>query len=285
MEHRLRRHEKEALRKRYKGNAVYKAFAAPCKRYEAQVAGFRLSPEELFWECMTMLDDIKEDPGEARFGLQAFWSDKVADYTELGNGVRREHIEQAANMVTLSVVLCLSTLDLSTYNTLSLMLAGQLEWDSPAMVEMREHLTSNIYRLGEDVFGSAVEAYMDSDEFVSDDIEELLADLPQMVVEVADDGNQPTKPADQLTVRQLIILFEQLLNVSLDASGTNITALATLIEKVSGYKANGIRTTINDLAKRGYDSAPVRNDIERLAVLVEKVKPDLAAQLRNITKD
>ncbi|MCH5308341.1 MAG: hypothetical protein J1E58_00660 [Prevotella sp.] len=285
MRHRLRRHEKEEIRRRYKDNAIYKAFAAPCKKYEAQATGFRLSPEELFWECMAVLDDIKEASEDARFALQEFWSGRVVDYGELNGGVERERIEEAASMVTLSVVLCLSTLDLSTYNTLSMVLAGQLNWDSPAMVEMREHLTSNIYRLGEDVFSSAVEAYMDSDEYVSDDIEELLDELPLTQVEVADDDEQPAKSADQLTVRQLIILFEQLLNVSLDSSFTNISALATLIEKVSGYKASSIRTTINDLARRGYDSAPVRSDIERLATLVKKVKPQLSEQLRNSVKE
>lgn len=282
MRYRLRRHEKEELRKRYKDNVIYKAFTAPCKKYEAQPAGFRLSPEELFWECMTVLDDIKENPEEAPFSMQEFWSDKVADYRELDGDVAHESIEQTATLVTLSVMLCLAGQQASLYNELSLMLSCQL----PLVVDMREHLTANIYRLGEDKFNDAVATYMDSDEFISDDIEDLLAELPQPMARVVNGQLQKEEEiSDRLSIRQLVILFEQALNISLDSAFTNISALATLIEKVSGYKASSIRTSINDLAKRGYDSASVRNDIDRLVTLVEKVKPQLSEQLRNTIKD
>ena len=279
MRHRLRRHEKEEIRKRYKDNAIYKAFAAPCKKYEAQATGFKLSPEELFWECMAVLDDIKEAPEDARFALQEFWSGRVVDYGELNGGVARERIEEAANMVTLSVVLCLSTLDLSTYNTLSLMLAGQLEWDSPAMVEMREHLTSNIYRLGEDVFSSAVEAYMDSDEYVSDDIEKLLDELPLTQVEVADDDEQEAS-MPRLTNQQLALLMDFFINAGFKNTPytpVTVDAYAKLLSMISGRSAESIRKKMGTI---DYDAPRVKVDIKKLADLLDPINPELANKLR-----
>lgn len=280
MEHRLRRHEKDALRRQYKDNAIYKAFAAPCKRYEAQAAGFRLSPEELFWECVAALDNIKEAPEEAHFDLQAFWSDKAADYTELGSGIGREHIEQAANLVTLAVVLCLGALDLSLYNTLSLMLAGQLEWDSPTMVEMREHLTANVYRLGEDAFSAAVAAYMDSDDFVSDDIEDLLDELPQVQVVVADDDGQEAD-MPRLTNQQLALLMDFFINAGFkNTPHTPVTveAYAKLLSMISGRSAESIRKKMGTI---DYDAPRVKADINKLADLLEPINPKIAKRFRS----
>ena len=279
MRHRLRRHEKEEIRRRYKDNAIYKAFAAPCKKYEAQATGFRLSPEELFWECVAVLDDIKEVSEDARFALQEFWSGRVVDYGELNGGVARERIEEAASMVTLSVVLCLSTLDLSTYNTLSMVLARQLRWDSPAMVEMREHLTSNIYRLGEDVFSSAVEAYMDSDEYVSDDIEELLDELPLTQVEVADDDEQEAS-MPRLTNQQLALLMDFFINAGFKNTPytpVTVDAYAKLLSMISGRSAESIRKKMGTI---DYDAPRVKVDIKKLADLLDPINPELANKLR-----
>ena len=165
MQYRLRRHEKEAIRKQYKDNLIYKAFAAPCKKYEALPKGFKLSPEELFWECMIVLDDIKESPEDARFQLQDFWNGKVVDYEDLSSNVSRENIEMAASMVTMCVAICLNGLELSLYNTLTSVLISQLQGEESSIVEMRESFTANIYRLGENKFNSAVAEYMDSDVF------------------------------------------------------------------------------------------------------------------------
>lgn len=182
-------------------------------------------------------------------------------------------------MVTLSVVLCLSTLDLSTYNTLSLMLAGQLEWDSPAMVEMREHLTSNIYRLGEDVFSSAVEAYMDSDEYVSDDIEELLDELPLTQVEVADDDEQEAS-MPRLTNQQLALLMDFFINAGFKNTPytpVTVDAYAKLLSMISGRSAESIRKKMGTI---DYDAPRVKVDIKKLADLLDPINPELANKLR-----
>lgn len=179
MEYRLRRYEKEAIRKEYKDHALYKAFAAPCKKYEVQSDDFYMSPEELFWECIGVLDDIKENPSESRFLMQGLWNEKFVDYQELSPNASRGEIEIAANMVTLCVAICLNSLDQSLYNTLTSIALGQLQGDGNALVEMREAFMSSIYKFGEERFNAVVVEYMDSDVFISEDITGLIEELPQ----------------------------------------------------------------------------------------------------------
>lgn len=82
-----------------------------------------------------------------------------------------------------------------------------------------------------------------------------------------------------LTNRQLIIMSEALLDVSLSSQFTNIKALARFISKVSGRSEGSIRTCINNGID--YDNAHVRNDVEAVAGLLGAIKPELAQLLRN----
>ena len=82
-----------------------------------------------------------------------------------------------------------------------------------------------------------------------------------------------------LTNRQLIILFEHMLNVSLTSDSTNIKALANLLSAINGRSANSIRTNIR--SGIDYTSPAVHNDIDLLEELVRPVSPTLANLLKN----
>ena len=280
MQYRLRRHEKEALKRQYKDNVIYKAFAAPCKKYEAQPKGFKLSPEELFWECMMVLDDIKESPEDARFQLQNFWNEKVVDYEDLSSNVSRENIELAASMVTMCVAICLNGLDLSLYNTLTSVLICQLRGEEPSIIEMRECFTANIYRLDEDKFYSAVAEYMDSDVFESEDIEGLLEDLPEPTSRNEEEKKSTDGQSEQLTNRQLMILFDLFLNKGFSTEYCNQNALATLLSRVSGRSMGSIRQKIREGVD--YEVEDVRNDVNMLAQLLEPIDESIAEKMRKL---
>lgn len=280
MQYRLRRHEKEALKGQYKDNVIYKAFAAPCKKYEAQPKGFKLSPEELFWECMMVLDDIKEFPENARFQLQDFWNEKVVDYEDLSSNVSRDDIEVAANMVTMCVAICLNGLDLSLYNTLTSVLISQINGEEPSIIEMRECFTANIYRLGENKFNSAVAEYMDSDVFESEDIKGLLEDLPEPIRRNEEEKKSTDGQSDQLTNRQLMILFDLFLNKGFSTEYCNQNALATLLSRVSGRSTGSIRQKIREGVD--YEVEDVRNDVNMLAQLLEPIDDSIAEKMRKL---
>ena len=280
MQYRLRRHEKEALRKQYKNNIIYKAFAAPCKKYEAQPKGFKFSPEELFWECMMVLDDIKESPEDARFQLQDFWNEKVVDYEDLSGNVPRDNIEVAANMVTMCVAICLNGLDLSLYNTLTSVLISQIHGEEPSIIEMRECFMANIYRLGEDKFNTAIAEYMESDVFESEDIEGLLEDLPEPPSRNEEEKKSTDGQYEQLTNRQLMILFDLFLNKGFSTEYCNQNALATLLSRVSGRSMGSIRQKIREGVD--YEVEDVRNDVNMLSQLLEPRDDSIAEKMRKL---
>lgn len=84
---------------------------------------------------------------------------------------------------------------------------------------------------------------------------------------------------EQLTTQQLVILFEALLDVSLDSNYTNQSALATLLSRISGYKQSSMRAKIT--MGIDYDKPQAKSDVAVVAALLDKIRPDLAEKLRN----
>lgn len=106
------------------------------------------------------------------------------------------------------------------------------------------------------------------------------------------DSPQPQEPAAEeekaenghLNIQQLILLFMEMLDLTLDPTFTNQSELARLIAAVSGFKFESIRPKI---AKGiSYDKKQVKQDAQRVASLLEKVKPGLAERIRrNINEE
>ena len=100
---------------------------------------------------------------------------------------------------------------------------------------------------------------------------------------VGDKGDDVAGGRGVLSVKQLIILFMETLDVTLDASGINQSALAKLIAQVSGYAENTVRPKI---AKGvDYDAKQTRQDAERIAAVLDGIKPELAEKIRNNVRE
>lgn len=100
---------------------------------------------------------------------------------------------------------------------------------------------------------------------------------------VGDKGDDVAGGRGVLSVKQLIIFFMEMLDVTLDASGINQSALAKLIAQVSGYAENTVRPKI---AKGvDYDAKQTRQDAERIAALLDGIKPELAEKIRNNVRE
>lgn len=102
---------------------------------------------------------------------------------------------------------------------------------------------------------------------------------PQNVDTASTETIEEELEVEQLTTQQLVILFETLLDVSLDPQYTNQSALANLLSRISGYKPNSIRQKITSGVD--YDKPQVKMDAQLVASLLDKIKPDLAEKLRN----
>lgn len=274
----MQRNEKDVIRQRFKNHAIYKAIKVPCQEYEAQSKDFKISAEEVFRECMIALDEIRENPTDARFDFQDYWSSRYNEYREAANpNADNEEIVIAASITTLSVAICLLASDEPLHQTLTLLLMGQINEHYPNSIELQEKMTANIYRLGEEKFKASVYEYLKSDDFYSDEIDDLLDQLPfHETVETKDTGKNET-----LTLRQLLILLDVGFDIGFTPETTNVNAYSKLIALMTKGNHGSIRTTMNRLKNIDYNSRDVKEDVKYLASLVEPVKEELAIKLRN----
>ena len=280
----MRRREREAVRSKYaQGEGLFKALAKGAREVEKRMGHFRFSAEELFAEVMTVVDNVKEYPQGAVDSYDHLWDDLYCDYRDLDTADSPdEEIRLAASEVVYGVMLLTGFCPGTHYTRLGASLMAQLEGNhAGALDALNTVFLPNIWLLGEEKVQARMRAYMEGEEWISDDIVGMLESLPEENVSMAvEDKTDSTKGgAAGLTNRQLVILFESLLDVPLSSQYTNIKALARLISKVSGHSEGSVRTCIN--SGIDYDRAPVKNDVEVVAGLLDAVKPELAQMLRN----
>lgn len=257
MDSRLQRNEKTAVRNKFGDNDLFLFIQAPCAVYERKSAKHKLSTEELFYECMIVLDRIKENPQNATIWMGNLWNDLYNSYNDPRMEYEDEDVRTSATEVVLCVSCCLGVYKSTYYNKLNILLMKQITECYPDFQEMLENYSAGIYRLGEERFRNAVVAYMDSRDFYSDDIADLI---------------QGISSPEQLTITQSIFLFAGLFDVSLDKDYTSQSKLAELIGRITPYDSESIRTRISELQKLHEKDAftrKIREDIELAAKIID----------------
>ena len=175
MKNRLRRSEREAIGNEYGDNAIYLALKNPCEHFRSQMAKFRLSAEETFWECLAVLDDIKEDEGMAKFKMEHLWDRIYNDFKDLSeDGTEEEELELAVSEVVFCACMCLMMTERPLHNTLAMKLMMQMDEHNACTEELKNTFMNNVYRLGVDKLNAVVVEYMESDEFLSGEIDDMV---------------------------------------------------------------------------------------------------------------
>lgn len=289
MKNRLRKGEREAVRNRYaQAELLYKVMSKGAREVEKQMDHFRFAVEELFSEVMTIMDAVKEDAESASELCESYWDTLYCDLRDLDTANSSgEELRLATSEVVYLAMLLLTMCQGRRHISISANLMEQLAGCHPeAFDKLSKLFMPEVWRLGEDKVKSRVQAYMEDDEeWISDEIAEMLESLPDDG-RVMSDGLQATdtqpgtlKGGSQLTNRQLVILFESLMGVTLNAQSTNIKALSRLLSKVSGNSEGGIRTLINKGVD--YESKQTIDDVKLLAEWVKPIQPELAEKLLN----
>ena len=284
MKNRLRRREREAVRSKYaQGEGLFKALAKGAREVEKRTGHFRFSAEELFVEVMTVVDNVKEYPQGAVDSYDHLWDDLYCDYRDLDTADSPdEEIRLAASEVVYGVMLLTGFCPGTHYTRLGASLMAQLEGNhAGALDTLNTVFLPNIWLLGEEKVQARMRAYMEGEEWISDDIVGMLESLPEENVSMAVEGKTDSTKggAAGLTNRQLVILFEHLLNVSLKPEFTNVKAMATLLGEVSGRSAGSIRQVI--MKGIDYESAGVHMDIDRLEALLRPISEKTADVIKN----
>ena len=278
----LRRNEKESLRSRlFDGQPLFKAFQTPVREFEAEAKGFRLSPEEVFWQVVVVLDNIKEHQEESLQDIRRLWNDTYVDYRDLSNDENDESVRVFTTLTVFAIQVCLVSTDEPIYRTMALDIASQLATEGGLPQRMEAAVVNNIARIGTEKFKATVHSYMESDDdWLSEDIEEVLENTPNMSLSLPEAKEENTAKAPQLTNRQLMILFDLFLNKGFSTEYCNQKALATLLSRVSGRSEGSIRQKIRDGVD--YEIEDVHNDVHLLAQLLEPIDSSLAQKMKNL---
>ena len=263
------------------GNILFKVFQTPVRTYEAETKGFRLSPEEVFWQLVVVLDRIKEHQEEALQDVRRLWNDIYVDYRDLANDENDEGIRVFATLTVFATQVCLASVGKPLYRTMAFDLASQLAAEGEPTQGMEAAVVNNIARVGTEKFKAAIQAYMESDDdWLSEDIEEALGEVPGIPLSLPEKKDDGVAKTPQLTNRQLMILFDLFLNKGFSTECCNQKALATLLSRVSGRSEGSIRQKIRDGVD--YEMEDVHNDVNLLAQLLEPIDSSLAEKMKNL---
>ncbi len=105
---------------------------------------------------------------------------------------------------------------------------------------------------------------------------DLEAKIHKMNAAVSED--YPDDNSKKLTIRQLVILFESLMDITLSSSESNISAFSRLIGCATGKSDNSIRQIA---MRHSYENKQTKQDAKEVAELLRPVKPDLAEKILN----
>ena len=243
---------------------------------------FRLSAEELFMETFSILDDIKENPKDASLRMEGLWDEVFCDLRDLDTAdAQEEELVLATTEVVYAVFLSLCTLNNALFTKLTTILMCQLvEKDALDTDRLQMEYAISIIRMGEDRLRSFMADYMQSDEWLSGEIEELLEKVPKDEATKTQEKEDDAIKTTQLTNRQLMILFDLFLNNGFSTEYCNQKALATLLSRVSGRSEGSIRQKIRDGVN--YDIEDVHKDVNLLAQLLEPIDSSLAIKMKNL---
>lgn len=283
MQNRLSKRERDAILNHYKNDILFKWMNRSGRGLEREMTRFRFSVEELFLEVMRIVDQAKESPRDAREEYADLWNTLFCKYRDIDTADSKEtEIEMAVSEVIYVSQHLLGMLESSRYASLCLELTGQISLNSAQGYEkMMQIFVPEMYKLKEEALRARIEAYMqDDDEWISDNICDMLKELPEERKKV-DEGQDESSVSsgNQLTNRQLIILFMHILNLGNNSRDVNVKAFAELIAKVSGRSSGSIRQKL--MEDIDYESSKVHADIDRLAVLLRPLSPKIADLLNN----
>lgn len=314
---RVREHSAE-IERTFSANIIYEGLMPCFLMYDRKVRVFKLTHAEIFYGCMCVIDSIRKEK-DSEVGQKLMWEGELTQaYTDLAPvRASKQSIQTAVEVVLDCVDECLDARKASTswlprffkmISDLELSISMEGSITVGLVSTPTKELTSKQY--WRFVFAPYVKEYMAGDLYLSDEVDLFLDQLngkrlnetpilfespkrllpdssvighpqPDMMEMPYDEEADEDEEDDdiQLTNRQLIILFEELLDVTLIPGETNISAFAELVSRVSGRSKGSIR---NKIPSGGIDYADksVTKDLELVASLVEKVSPEMARKLR-----
>lgn len=178
MKSRLRNEEKESIHRKYELDILYKLLFNPGTKFASKLA-YRISPEELFIECFDILDSIKEkNRDDANYYVSSLWDREFCNLRDIKKDEESEEdVKKAVAVIIFGAAFCLNLSKKPIYTELAASVFNNLleleKYDDK--IDILENVfTENYYQIDSGKAQQALEEYMESDEYISDEIYELL---------------------------------------------------------------------------------------------------------------
>ena len=290
MMERLTTIQKRKIKERYLTHWLYSHIAAPAKEMECRLDVLRISPEELFVECVKQLDSFLDHSGAyGEIEAPSLWNDYFCQFREESSKqITAEELELGATELTyvMNYLLCALT-DRMMATQAMMKLTQSLMAHSDAFEAVKACFQSKLWTSHANLFIAKLGQYANGQERLSASLLELIKEAEEQVAQQTAAAAQGSKMAstameeegdeERFTLRQTIILCQELLNIPLDSEYTNLSKLARFIHRLTGYKMQSVRTAINKL--KGLDQLP-QKDLVDVSKAIEEFDCVLAKEIR-----
>lgn len=282
--------QRRKIKEHYLTHWLYSHIAAPAKEMECRLELLRISPEELFVECVSQLDSFLDHPGAyGEIEAPSLWNDYFCQLREESTQrITVKELELGATELTyvMNYLLCALTHRMMATQAM-LKLTQSLMAHADAFAAVEACFQPKLWTSHANQFVAKLGQYANGQERLSASLLELIEKAEQQVVQQAAAAAQAPKTAleateeeedgERFTLRQTIILCQELLNIPLDTNYTNLSGLARFIHRLTGHKMQSVRTAINKL--NALDNPP-QKDVVEISKAIEVFNSDLAKEIR-----
>lgn len=249
---------------------LLKAMYKPLKQWGNELQYIKLSPEETFKYIVKFLEDFRRSRDKV-FDFSAVWDVVYADFDD-ENIEHREEVVFATNIVISVLYVYLSKYPDSPpdflYNLIQQLIRNTTKQEVTRIIK---EILGNITLFGNDKITKAVCEYIDNKRELSGEINKLVESTYEPNLD--DDDND-----EQISTRQLVLLFQHLLDISLDPTFVNQTELANFLSLISRKSPNAIRQKIIEI-NRETDSRQTLKDVEFLVKQIQLFNNRIASDL------
>ena len=174
MRYRLRKEEKDKIKRNYKSHPLYLLLNDSCKQFDRELPKLRFSPEEVFVLVVGCLEEMASDTEEARNYCKRLWDEIYCGIRDESDDVPIDELELATCVVLTSIYVCLKLVEVAHYRTLMMEVGMQmhdnylLHWE-----EIQNRFITSCYTRGVVSVKEWLSEFIQSDEFLTDCFEHL----------------------------------------------------------------------------------------------------------------
>lgn len=243
----LSQSERTVIKSEYGKDELYKKMNALCRNLQPKMAAIDILFEDIFVMTCSIMDDIKDDPDDFYdYHLNSIWEEIAGELRLLPNAQGNDlAIDNTISTILYLICLCLtqwSHPDKGKFQTGFLWHLGEHRSISDVV---RSDIDTQMNILKARVKTASMPNYLESEEYVSLDVDELLLKVEE--TERKDDPI-PSEESSELTNSQIILLFTEYLQ--LDLNYCNKNAFAKLIAAVTGRSQHSLYNKITEHQKK-----------------------------------